>query len=131
MGNRFAALVVLTMMLVQLAPVGFAANTTFNPWREMGGSLAQQTCELVELNQGYPSYRGLVAGLVGHAETACLKDLEASDPTFSKSEQDQENDRVCRATRHTRNQPGSDLGGMDGDWRCLWIRGDLLLLLFA
>lgn len=48
-------------------------------------------CELVELYPGYPGYQGYVTGVDGVGDHACLRDLEARDPFFSRTDEDREN----------------------------------------
>jgi hypothetical protein len=64
-------------------PVGAAGRPTIS------GSSAP--CELVEIYPGYPGYRGLVTGVAGPGDAACLADLNLQDPSFSKDEQDRAN----------------------------------------
>lgn len=48
-----------------------------------------QTCTRVELYPGYPGYRGIVTGLSGPGDTACLESLEAAG--FSAADEDRQN----------------------------------------
>src|SRR5690242_4498357 len=48
-------------------------------------------CTLVELQPGYPGYRGFVTGLAGRGEAACLEDLTRLDPRFDRAREDTEN----------------------------------------
>ncbi|HEV2108800.1 MAG TPA: hypothetical protein VGR16_11100 [Thermomicrobiales bacterium] len=52
--------------------------------------------ELVEVYPGYPGYRGYVTGVDGVGDHACLHDLEAADPFFSRSDVDRENRAAAR-----------------------------------
>lgn len=54
------------------------------------------SCTVVELYPGYPGYRGVLPGLVGKGDTACLADLERMDPSFSKNVQDAANRQMAR-----------------------------------
>lgn len=56
----------------------------------------QSGCELVELYPGYPSYRGLVAGLLGPGEVACLEDQQLLDPTFDRAAEDAANRAIAK-----------------------------------
>lgn len=61
------------------------------------GEASSSTCELVELYPGYPGYRGYITGLVGAGDHKCLSDLEAMDPTFSRSREDEANLQAARS----------------------------------
>jgi hypothetical protein len=52
---------------------------------------SEATCTTVELNPGYPGYRGFVAGLAGSGEVACLEQLQRDFPWFDREHEDQEN----------------------------------------
>ncbi|MGH2558422.1 MAG: hypothetical protein ACRDJH_05100 [Thermomicrobiales bacterium] len=58
--------------------------------------VGQGTCELVELYPGYPGYRANLPGMVGPGDTACLNDLQALDPNFSRNREDQLNLEAAR-----------------------------------
>ena len=45
----------------------------------------------MELNPGYPGYRGFVSGLAGPGEVACLEQLKREYPWFDRDREDQEN----------------------------------------
>ncbi|MFT4038278.1 MAG: hypothetical protein QM692_08880 [Thermomicrobiales bacterium] len=48
-------------------------------------------CTLVELQPGYPGYRGFVTGLYGVGEGACLEDLQVAYPGFDPAAEDAAN----------------------------------------
>lgn len=54
-------------------------------------------CTVVELYPGYPGYRGVLPGLVGKGDTACLDDLERMDPGFSRMREDDANRETARS----------------------------------
>lgn len=78
------ALFVLIILALSLSPVGAQASPSL------------QQCEAVELYPGYPGYRGVVTGLVGEGDTACLADLEAMDPGFLRDAEDAINRGIAR-----------------------------------
>jgi len=49
------------------------------------------TCSLVELQPGYPGYRGFVTGLYGPGEAACLEELERLFPWFDYVQENAKN----------------------------------------
>jgi hypothetical protein len=51
---------------------------------------------MVELNPGYPGYRGFVTGLYGAGEAACLETLERLSPWFDRDQEDKLNARAAR-----------------------------------
>jgi hypothetical protein len=75
-----------------------AAATALGVAKDAGASRAviTESCEWVELQPGYPGYRGLVTGISGPGESACLDDLEDADRDFSKSEEDRANRSAAR-----------------------------------
>jgi hypothetical protein len=53
------------------------------------------TCEIVPVYPGYPGYRGVLPGLLGRGDTACLSDLLAIQPTFDREEVDAQNQSLA------------------------------------
>lgn len=78
--KRFLA--TLLLVLSALSPFGSLASAT-------------QGCTVVELYPGYPGYRGVVAGLIGRSDTACLEDLSSKYPKFSRESEDAINREVA------------------------------------
>jgi hypothetical protein len=67
------------------------------PFAQPAAHAAQQRCTLVELNPGYPGYRGMITGLKGIGDFQCLQQLERQDPTFDRTAEDTANRRAAVA----------------------------------
>lgn len=88
---RVASLVLLAVLLTSPATTTLASSAQPLP------SLAGRSCELVELNPGYPWYRGNVTGLNGIGDVQCLEDLEDIDRSFDRDDEDDANLRAARS----------------------------------
>lgn len=59
-------------------------------------SALAQSCTLVELNPGYPGYRGMITGLKGVGDHQCKESLKRMDPEFDIEEQNRQNLSAAR-----------------------------------
>lgn len=90
-------------------------------------------CEPVPLYPGYPGYRGNVPGMLGAGDAACLSDLEAQDPTFSREDADNVNVLIAATlgipggieewTWETWMAIDAQRGGNPPCYACIWTNG--------
>ena len=70
-----------------------------NPNTGQSSQVSSAGCTLVELEPGYPGYRGLVTGLSpkygGLGDWDCLETLERDHPQFGRSREDRENSEAA------------------------------------
>ncbi|HEV2123033.1 MAG TPA: hypothetical protein VGW38_09700, partial [Chloroflexota bacterium] len=104
LGRQTALAALLCSLVANLAPVPVAATqgTTPDPVVGVTTELPQTPgCTMVELQPGYPGYRGNVTGVMPHeggtADYDCLETLEQLDPLFNRERQDRLNEMAATA----------------------------------
>jgi hypothetical protein len=88
----------LLVIVLRIENKGFSGDPASTSRVELPASalITDENCTLVELRPGYPGYRGIVAGLIGPSEAACLEQLQREFPWFDRGYEDAENEAAAR-----------------------------------